>query len=258
MKQCLGHSRLMALCVVVVCVASVVVVASASAAAPEYGRCLAAEKVGKVYNGGYTNSSCTTVSGTKTGKYEWYPGIVKKIMRTSGGKALLETVNKVAVTCASESSVGEFSGTKEAKNIVVTFKGCETAGDICSTAGAAEGELVTNPLEGIVGFENKAAKKTAFDLYPTGRKGLFIEFSCSGLVVAVKGSVLVPIKSDKMATSLPLKFKATKGKQKPEHFEGEPNDILETTYKGGPFEQSGQTETTTLIPEEKLELNAVV
>jgi hypothetical protein len=258
MRQFLRCSRLVALCVVVGCVVGLVVVGSASAAAPEYGRCLAAEKVGKVYTGGYTNSSCTTVSGTKTGKYEWFPGIVKKVMRTSGGKALLETVNKVAVTCESESSVGEFSGTKEAKDIVVTFKGCETAGDKCSTPGAGEGELVTNPLEGVVGFENKAEKKTAFDLFPAGRKGLFIEFGCSGLVVAVKGSVLVPIQADKMLSSLSLKFKATKGKQKPEHFEGEPDDILETTYKGGPFEQSGQTETTTLTSEEKLELNAVV
>jgi len=236
----------------------VVGVASASATAPEFGRCLKAEKVGKAYTGGYTNSSCTTVSGTKTGKYEWFPGAVKVKQTTSGGKGLLETVNKLSVTCQTETSVGEYSGSKEVKNVVVTFKGCETVGDKCSTEGAAEGELVTKTLEGVVGFENKAQKKTAFDLYPAGKTGLFIKFACSGLIVSVQGSVIVPIKSDKMLLSGTLKYKAKKGIQQVEKFEGGPKDVLETTYHGGPFEQSGQTITTTLTNEEKLELNAVV
>jgi hypothetical protein len=246
------------LCLIAVFASSAIVVASASAEAPEYGRCLKAEKIGKVYNGGYTNSSCTTASESKTGKYEWFPGLVKNKQTTSGGKGLLETVGHLEVACASESSVGEFSGTKEVKNEIVTFKGCEAAGDQCSTTGASAGELVTKPLEGIVGFENKADKKTAFDLYPTGKTGLFIEFACSALTVAVRGSVIVPIASDKMLTSTVLKYKATNGKQQVEHFEGGPNDILESTFKGGPFEQAGQTITTTLSTEEKVELNAVV
>ncbi|HTZ64337.1 MAG TPA: hypothetical protein VMB51_09555 [Solirubrobacteraceae bacterium] len=231
---------------------------SASATAPEFGRCLKAEKVGKEYTGGYTNSSCTTVSGSKTGKYEWFPGAAKVKQTTKGGKGVLETVTKLTVECQSESSVGEYSGTKEVKNIVVTFKGCEVAGTKCSTANSEEGELVTKTLEGVVGFENKAAKKTAFDLYPQGKTGFFIEFACSGLSFAVRGSVLVPIKSDKMLLSGPLKYKAVKGKQQVEHFEGMPNDILESTYHGLPYAQSGQTITTTLTNEEKLELNAVV
>lgn len=250
--------RSIALCVAATLAVGLAVVASASAEAPEFGRCLKAEKVENKYNGGFTNSSCTTASGSKTGKYEWFPGAAKGRNKTSGGKGLLETVNKLSVECQTEASVGEYSGAKEVKNVVVTFKGCETVGDTCSTEGAAEGELVTKTLEGIVGFENKARKKTAFDLYPDGKTGLFIKFSCSGLVIAVQGSVIVPIKSDKMLLSGTLKYKATKGKQQVEKFEGGPTDVLETTYKGGPFEQSGQTITTTLTNEEKLELNAVV
>jgi hypothetical protein len=248
----------MGLCLVVAFAIGAIGAASASASPPEYGRCLKAEKIGKTYNGRYTNSNCTTASESKTGKYEWFPGVLKTKMTTSGGKGALETVGKLGVGCQSESSTGEFSGTKEVKNTVVTFKGCEAAGDKCSTAGAGAGELVTNPLEGIIGFENKAAKKTAFDLYPAGKTGLFIEFACSALTVAVQGSVIVPIASDKMLTSTVLKYKAVKGKQQVEHFEGGPTDILETSFKGGPFEQSGQTITTTLTTEEKIELNAVV
>ncbi len=232
--------------------------ASASAEAPEFGSCLKVEKVGSKYTGGFTDSKCTKTSATKTGKYEWRPGAVKNKMTTKGGKGLLETVNKVAVGCQSETSVGEYHGTKEIKNVVVTFEDCESGGNECSTTGAKEGELVTKTLEGVIGWEDKAKKKTGFDLFPVGKTGLFIEFACSSLTVAVRGSVIVPIKSDKMLLSGPLKYKATKGKQQVEHFEGMPNDILESTFKGLPYEQAGQTITTTLTNEEKLELNAVV
>jgi len=241
------------LCLVAAFAMSAVAVASASAAAPEYGRCLTAGKTG-----GFTDSKCTKASGTKTGKYEWFPGVVKVKQTTKGGKGLLESIHGLAVKCETETSVGEYSGTKEVKNVVVTFKGCESAGSKCSTTGQKSGELVTKKLEGIVGFENKALLKTALDLFPAGKTGLFIEFSCLGLTVAVRGSVLVPVKSDTMSLTVALAYKATKGKQKPEHFEGEPNDILEASFRGGAFEQAGQTITTTATNEEKLELNAVV
>jgi hypothetical protein len=250
------------LCLVAAFVLSAVAVATASAAAPEYGSCLkaTAEKEGKktIYHGGFTDSKCTLKSEAKTGKFEWRPGVVKKFQTTKGGKGLLESVGGLAVQCLTESSVGEYSGTKEVKNIVVTFEGCESAGSKCSTTGQKAGELVTKTLEGVVGFENKALKKTALDLFPAGRTGPFIEFSCLGLTVAVRGSVLVPVKSDTMSLTVPLAYKATKGLQKPEHFEGEPNDVLESSFRGGAFEQSGQTITTTATNEEKLELNAVV
>ncbi len=244
------------LCLVAVLALSAVVVASASATAPEYGRCLKVE--GKVANGGFKDSKCNKEASAKNGKYEWFPGAVKKKQTTSGGKGQLETVTGLEVACSSETSTGEYSGTKEVKNIVVTFEGCQSAGFTCNTKGSAAGELVTKTLEGVVGFENKALKKTALDLFPAGKTGLFIEFGCAGLQVSVKGSVLVPVKSDKMELTGPLKYKATHGKQKPEHFEGEPNDVLESAFGSGPYEQSGQTITTTLKNEEPLELNAVV
>ena len=92
--------------------------------------------------------------------------------------------------------------------------------------------------------------------------GLFIEFECGGLVVKVRGKVLVPIKNDAMKTSEMLKFKATNGKQKPEKWEESSEKvILEASFKGGPFEQSGQQIESTLkelAGEQALELNAVV
>jgi hypothetical protein len=74
--------------------------------------------------------------------------------------------------------------------------------------------------------------------------------------------VLVPQKNDSMITSETLKFVASKAKQKPEKWEESSGKvILEASFKGGPFEQSGQTITSTLkelAGEEALELNAVV
>ncbi len=250
------------LSVVAAAVLSAVVVANASAAAPEFGRCLKAAKVSKKFTGKYENSACTKEvpeeKRATLGKFEWHPGAVKKFQTTAGGKGALATVGGLGVHCETEHSTGEYSGTKEVKNVVVKFNGCESGGAKCSTAGSETGELMTKKLEGVVGFINKAALKTGFDLFPEGKTGLFIEFSCLGLTVAVRGSVIVPITSDKMALTTSLKYVQTGGRQEVEHFEGEANDILESSFRGAPFEQSGQTITTTLTDEEKLELNAVV
>ena len=59
------RSRLVAVCVVAVCAVGAAAVAPAFAAAPEYGRCDKAAKVGKTYTGGFTNSGCTTKSERK-------------------------------------------------------------------------------------------------------------------------------------------------------------------------------------------------
>lgn len=248
------------LCLVIGCVASGVAAAGASAAAPEYGRCV---KIAKApYNGGFTNSGCTTASGTHEGKYEWYPGVVKRFQTSSGGAGVLEEVGKYAVACSSESSTGEYSGTKEVKDVRVLFKGCKVTPYICTTVGLKEGELETVPLEGRVVWENEKEHKTALDLYPAGGAEKFIEFSCgAAITVAVRGSVLVNVKADKMSETLTLKYKAKHGFQTPEYYEEngkKVRDVLEADFSGKGWEQAGQTITSTVKNEEKLELNAYV
>lgn len=267
--------------IALVCGATVLAVAGitapAFAAAPEMGRCLKVEAVKEgtktVYHGGYTNSGCTTVSAPKTGKYEWYPGPGTKTHFKGEGTtvATLETVGKAIVKCTGnsgkeiESSEGEITGPKTAANIKVIFRGCESAGDKCDTTGAAVGEIRVNTLSATVEWENKAKKKAALDLAPqTGT--MLVEFECGHVLEAkVRGSVLVPIKTDKMETKVTEKFSASKGKQKPEDYEtasGEKvRDVLETKLAelgGGAFEQSGQTITNVQTDEEALEVNAVV
>jgi hypothetical protein len=256
--------RIAGLCLVVAFALGAVAATSAMATAPEYGRCI--KKITKALPA-YTTSKCTIESkALKTANYEWIPGAGKTKFETKGGVGILTSVNGQVVECKTESSSGEFfEGTnKEAGNMSIKFNECVSLSEPCSTPGAKTGELITNDVEALVGWESKAKKKTDIELYPAKSvtSGLFIEFECLGLVVKVKGKVLVPIKNDAMKTSETLKFVATDGKQKPEKWEeSKEKAILEASFKGGPYEQSGQEITSVLkelAGEEALELNAVV
>jgi hypothetical protein len=256
----MNRLRLIGLCAVAALALSALAASNAWAEAPEYGRCL------KQTSGSgkkFSESKCLKEASGTAAKYEWVPGAESRKFTSSGGIGVLETVGGTGTECKSETSTGEFvpGNNKEEKGIIVSFKECKTLDEPCSTPGAAEGEIVTNEIEAIVGWENKAKKKTAVMLSPAKSvtSGLFTEFTCTGFVAKVRGHVLVPIKNDKMTSTETLKFKATKGKQKPEKWEGSPaTAILEASFAENGFEQAGQTITTTLKGEEKLELNAVV
>lgn len=252
--------RLAGLCLGAVFAISATMVASASAfSPPEIGRCVKVAGTGK-----FTSSSCIKEEkGKKVGKgdYEWLPGAESAKFKTTGGTGTLQTVVGTTVVCKTEESGGEFTGTKTVGGIVVRFAKCESAGFTCNTAGAKEGEIVTNPLEGRIGFENKAKKKIALDLFPaSGDGGLYATFNCgSSLHITVGGSVLVPVTADKMLTSLTLKYTEKKGIQKPVKLEGEPEDVLISEINGKKPEQSGITITSVQTSEsgEALEANAL-
>jgi hypothetical protein len=239
--------------------------ASASAfSPPEVGRCV---KVA-AGTGNFTSGTCTKQKA-KT-EFEWIPGVAKGKFTSKGGVGQLTTLNGTTVVCKAQSSGGEYSGTKLVGGVVVKFTGCESAGFRCATAGAGEGEIVTNPLEGKIGIEKRyfnlekkevPLKNTiALDLFPTAAdKGLYVTFNCgASLHITVGGSVLVPLKpTNKMISSITLKYVATKGVQKPENFEGEPADVLISEINGKKPEQSGITITSTQTGEEAAELNTV-
>jgi hypothetical protein len=252
------------LCLIAVFALGALTATSAMATAPEYGRCL--KKKVKALPA-YTTSKCTIESKeTKTASYEWVPGAGKTKFETKGGAGILSAVGGDSVECKTETSKGEFfeGNNKEAGNMTIKFNECESLSLACKTPGAAEGELVTNDVEALVGWENKAKKKTDIELHPAKSvsSGLFIEFECGGAVIKVKGAVLVPIKNDAMKTSEVLKFTDLKGKQKPEKWEESTKKvILEASFNGNEYEQSGQEIESTLkelAGEQALELNAVV
>lgn len=249
--------RTVGLCLTACITAGAVMASAASAAAPEIGRC---EKVAG--NGKFSSATCTKEeAGTKVGKgnYEWHAGAgAKNKFKSTGGSGVLETVQGTAVGCKTEESGGEVNSPKTVTGVVVRFTGCQTLGTPCSTSGAASGEIVTNQLEGKIGFEKKP-KKVAFDLFPTAADGgLYVTFTClTTLKATVGGSVLVNITSDKMALTYSLKYTEKKGIQKPVKLEGEPEDVLLTSLNEHVAEKSGITITTTQTDEEEMEINTV-
>ena len=235
---------------------------------PEFGRCLKVpgERQGEVivYHGGYTSAGCEEASTTQTGKFEWYPGVVKSGFTTTIKPlttATLETISKVKVTCTGESSSGAITGAKTVGNVVVRFTGCESAGAKCTTAGLAEGELESASLEGVIGIEKitfkegKEIRHIALDLYPTGRAGPFLEYTCAGSgPTTLSGSLLAPVPSGKMFKTATLKFTATAGKQKPEQLEGGGPEFLTNSL----FEEVGLNLASTQTNEEAIEINPMV
>jgi FG-GAP repeat len=227
----------------------------------EYGRCV---KVAKGA-GKYGISNCTALLAG--GSFEWTTEIVKRKFTTKIKeltKVTLQTVKGSKVTCTGEMSTGEYTGLKTVGGVVLTLTGCELASPKakCASSGGAAGEIVTKQLEGVLGIETlgetTAKNKIGLDLFPVGRTGPLMEFSCASTTVSVQGSVIVPVTANKMLLTVTVKAAATKGKQKPENFVGGPKDTLEESVNGGSFEQTGLTLTTTQTNEEKVEVNSVV
>ena len=255
--------QLAGLCLVAVLMSITAATSAWAFSPPEIGRCA------KVAAGTGKFASATCTKEKKGGSYEWESGAVKHKFTTTGGVGTLLTLNGTSVTCKTEESGGEYNSPKTVSGVVVRFTSCESGGFLCGTAGAKEGEIVTNPLEGKIGIEKRAfvggkevpiKNKIAFDLFPTAADGgLYVTFNCSAaLHITVGGSVLVPIKTaNKMLSTLELKYSAKGGKQKPENFEGEPTDVLISEINGKHPEQSGITITSKQVGEEPLEVNTV-
>jgi hypothetical protein len=247
--------RIGSVCGLVACVVAAALAVGAAAAPPEMGRCVAQT------GGKYTTSLCITAAKGKTkGGFEWEPGAVKNKFTGVGGVGTLETVGRAIVKCKTEASEGEYTSPQTVGNVGVTFTGCESGGYKCSTSHAKEGEIVTNLLSGTLVWE-KYGSKVAIDLVPQSTE-LFVEFECGPANVKVKGSVLTNIPANVVKTTFEEKFKATKGKQKPEFYytskTEKVKDVLSSKIGPTEFEQAGQTITNTQTDEEALEVNTKV
>jgi alpha-tubulin suppressor-like RCC1 family protein len=223
---------------------------------PEYGRCVKVDKG----TGEYKSAACDSLA-TEPASYEWYPGVAKASFTTEGGTPKLESVSGVKITCKSESGTGEYSGPKTVADVVIRFRGCAASEVPCTTVGAAQGEVLTNRLDGVLGIEKRSTEgaiknKIASALSPAEPGESFAEFSCV-FPYTIRGAVLAPVAANAMQLTAQRKYKATIGKQKPEKFEGEPREVLEESIHNLPFEQAGLTMETVQANEESVEINSV-
>lgn len=251
--------RTAGLCLVAALVVSAMAAASAMAEAPEVGRCVA--KAG----GNYINNGCSKKAKKPgTGTFEWEPGApTGTFTGKSTGAATLETKSKVKVSCAGETSTGEFTSSTEVGNVHVTFTGCSSNGFECESSGAGKGVVKTNTLAGKLVWEKKG-KSVAIDLFAQPPGTLLAQFSCGPAAAEVKGSVLGTVAPvNKMVTSAEQKFSAKKGVQSPKEYitsTGEKvADFLESKIGALPFEESAQTVTNiqTSTSGEELEVSTV-
>ncbi len=60
---------------------------------------------------------------------------------------------------------------------------CAAGAIPCASEGKAEGEIVTNPLKGELGYINKAGKQVGVLLEPAKTRGTFAQFECPGFSI---------------------------------------------------------------------------
>jgi hypothetical protein len=236
-------------------------VATATEELPEIGRCV---KVAGAATHRYATGACTTKSeGENTGKFEWEPGPGPNPGFTStAGTSQLETVGKTSLNCKAGTATGEFTGPRT-DVATMTFTGCEfgsLTGIACQTPGATEGVVVTNRLEGGIGYISGAGTtKPVVGMRLAPAAGTqFASVECSGITVIVTGSVIGTVTGaiNKMTLATWLKFKAAKGKQIPEQFEAGGTSVL-STAAGGEAEQAGLTTAESNTNEEPIEVKAI-
>ena len=249
--------------------------ATASAQAPEFGRCVKQIAVEKAYHGKYRDAKCTKAvtpeEEAKKGRFEWEPGPgPSNGFTTTGGTMTIVNESGKTMVCTSEASSGEFVPGADNKELttVLIFRGCRGGGGRCTTLPRSvedEGEVETIPLVGEVNWEDKATKHVALALKPApGYEGMsIIKVKCDfGIQVEWRGGLLVPIKTDKMTSANELKYSANGQGQKPHVWhvgEGSEEMVnLEMSWERFPFERTRFSLETTMTAEEPLELNAVL
>jgi hypothetical protein len=216
---------------------------------PEIGTCT------KMVAGEYATVGCDTGRlGNRTGKFEWTPGVAHSVFTGSGGAVKLETPAKIKLACTGQTATGEYAGTKGLANVVLRLHGCTGFGQSCTSEGAAAGEIATAALEGRLGWESMPGKAVGVDLAAPS-DGAVATLQCGDSQLKWRGSIIATAKAGRMASVAILKFKATKGHQIPEHFEGLPTDVLEQQLNLTGIEPLGVTASLSLRGEEPVEIN---
>jgi hypothetical protein len=250
--------RMVGLAALAVLALSAVESAAASAAPPEFGRCVKA--VGRT--GQYTGPACLALAAGGKGLYNWFPapGPSPKFSGTGEGTALETEGNKRRIECGGSTFNGEYTGPKTEK-VTVDLIGCtETKSKLpCESNPANEGEIETpQPLEGELGFiKTGTSPVVGLDLK---HEPVLVAFECaklgelSKLHGTIEGSVIAPIKRiNIMVSEFTMAYKSTAGKQAVQSFEGKPKDTLTTKFL---VETTPVTEVTALkglVTEENVE-----
>ncbi|HEV3046091.1 MAG TPA: IPT/TIG domain-containing protein [Solirubrobacteraceae bacterium] len=228
----------------------------------EVGRCL------KRHAGAFAKAGCTKSSGGRTGGEEWLAGpppdprfsIAGGTASFEGAKPPGSAGKPPVVSCKTSTGTGELDGPATLR-ASIAFAGCQLLGapggtSACHSAGLAAGAVALEALEGRFGWQQREKLEVALDLFPAGGGETVARLECATQTLSWRGSVLVPVKANKMGASLSLKYAGKQGKQVPEALEGAPRDVLEQSLLGESFTVVGLSTTLTLNPAEPFEVRA--
>jgi hypothetical protein len=225
--------RVMGLCLAALFALCAMVVASASAeTAPSYKVCVKAAKSGKLYTGKYTDSKCSKAASEaeikegKKNKYEraeWTSAKKKGFKGKNKGNPHNNLINPLTgegkpgknegtTECTKESVVGEVTGPKTEKWKTV-YTHCEAQESECNTAGAKNGEIKTEELEGTLVFLNKEKTKVGPRVKGLGKGGELAQYECLGgtLKVEVYGEVMAEVTGNINITNNKTKTEVKEG-----------------------------------------------
>jgi hypothetical protein len=235
---------------------------SASAALPEWGRCVPAESPATAE---YSGKKCVT-PGEGKGKYNFVPepGPKPKFEGTSTEGVVLKTPN-LTISCSAGTFNGEYTGAKTA-SVTVDLIGCLSNAKKCQSNPLKEGEIEPpGPLEGEIGFINvNGVKGVGLDLK---RSPAITSFTCGEpgelpeTTGTIEGSVigkLGPLNS--MRPELKLTYKTAGNNQIPEAFEGGEKDTLSVKLVSGlttiTEEATLKIKLVEIVNEEPIEIKA--
>jgi hypothetical protein len=212
-----------------------------------------------------------------TARYEFVKGAVKAGFTEAGGYFTWETSSRSLFICESESATGEYdldSGViKGVQDVVITAKGCEMPIFArCQNRGGLEsGEIVTNPLQGQLGYISGAKTESPVvgqELTPEKAKGAVVEFECADGAVKIKvaegprrlGDCIIATLSgvNVMSATSKEEYTGSAGVQSPLHFQTTPTRTcnFEASTNGAGFERQDWELATTITNEEPLEIKA--
>jgi hypothetical protein len=186
-----------------------------------------------------------------------FSGPFPKAFKTKTGAITIETVNKVKARCKAGTGEGEVTGPTSGK-LTARFTGCEVLNFLCTSKGAAPGEIVANPLSVTLGYINSAKKEVGL-AEEAATSGPLAEAMCGPVHVVETGSLIgriTPLNRKVLAgRPVKVKFAQAKGKQKPTKLEGGPIDVLMISTSGGAPEEAGVAAKAELTFAETVEIN---
>ena len=143
-----------------------------------------------------------------------------ELVGEEGGEALIKT-EKLTIQCAESSVSGEISGPKTITGMVYKLTRCKSGELSCESAGAEEGEILSNSIVGDTEYLRTEKEVPVGLLMEPASGPSFAEFKCSSTAVDVRGSLICELgPTNVKTTTLELSCTETGGQQTWTRLEG--------------------------------------